>query len=270
MKRRKYAVRAKTKAATPGRTKLLRRDPFQLREPGQAARAKAPLIHVYGNRVVCETDKRGHGTPNGLSPLKIVLDASQGFVPLWAKGVTLNWRFRESSFTLFEDAGAAKEATRILLGEAVLAWGDAAPVKFAEQDDPWDFEIIIRNSDECDINGCVLASAFFPDGGRHELDIYPKMFEQDKKEQVETLIHEVGHIFGLRHFFANVSETSWPSEIFGTHKPFSIMNYGPESKLTDYDRADLKRLYETAWSGELTEVNGTEIRFVTPYSATKG
>jgi hypothetical protein len=100
--------------------------------------------------------------------------------------------------------------------------------------------------------------------------IYPKMFSQSRKEQVDTLIHEVGHIFGLRHFFANISETAWPSQVFGTHKPFSIMNYGHQSELTDDDKGDLKRLYQSAWSGELREINGTQIRLMKPFSATGG
>jgi len=60
----------------------------------------------------------------------------------------------------------------------------------------------------------------------------------------------------------------WRSEVFGTHKPFSIMNYGNKSKLTRYDKSDLKRLYQKAWSGELTEINGTPIRLVKPFSTT--
>jgi hypothetical protein len=83
---------------------------------------------------------------------------------------------------------------------------------------------------------------------------------------VNTLVHEIGHIFGLRHFFANVSETAWPSEVFGTHRPFPIMNYGSQSELTDDDKADLKRLYQTAWSGKLTEIDGTPIRSVKPFN----
>ena len=84
-------------------------------------------------------------------------------------------------------------------------------------------------------------------------------------KQLETLIHEIGHVFGLRHFFADVSETAWPSQVFGTHKPFSIMNYGSQSVLTLDDKADLKRLYQMAWKGELTQINGTPIRFVKPF-----
>jgi hypothetical protein len=165
----------------------------------------------------------------------------------------------------FENPAAAKAEIENLLGEALLAWGDAAPVKFARRNDAWDFEIVMRRADDCDINGCVLASAFFPDAGRHKLVIYPKMFEQSRQEQVETLIHEIGHVFGLRHFFANVSETAWPSQVFGTHKPFSIMNYGSQSVLTYEDKADLRRLYQMAWRGEITQINGTPIRLVKPF-----
>jgi len=83
---------------------------------------------------------------------------------------------------------------------------------------------------------------------------------------VETLIHEIGHIFGLRHFFANISEKEWPSEIFGTHSKFSIMNYGEHSMLTHDDRDDLRRLYELAWRGALTHINGTPIQLVRPFN----
>jgi len=82
---------------------------------------------------------------------------------------------------------------------------------------------------------------------------------------VDTFIHETGHVFGLRHFFANISENAWPSEIFGTHSKFSIMNYGNLSELTDTDKDDLRRLYQLARSGALTHINGTPIRLVKPF-----
>jgi hypothetical protein len=222
-------------------------------------------VHVFGKRIVCDTEPRGHTRPQGRSPLEIVVDASEGFIPLWAKDTTLRWRFRESSMRVFRNPTGAKTAIRRLLGEAILAWGDAAPIKFSERSDAWDFEVVMRRTDDCDGGGCVLASAFFPDAGRHNLVLYPQMFAQSRAEQVETLVHEIGHIFGLRHFFANVSETAFPSQIFGVHRPFSIMNYGNQSTLTADDRADLKKLYQLAWSGQLTHINGTPIRFVRPF-----
>jgi hypothetical protein len=224
-------------------------------------------VHVFGNGVVCDTDTRGFARPRGRSPLEIVLDASEGFIPLWAKDTTLRWRFREHSLKHFAKPAAARAEIRKLFGESLLAWGNATPVKFAERNDTWDFEIVVRPSDNCSNAGCVLASAFFPDGGRHKLVIYPKMFKQTRKEQIETFAHEIGHIFGLRHFFADVREQDWPVEIFGTHERFSIMNYGADSALTEADKADLKRLYQAVWKGELTEINGTPIKLVQPFHA---
>ena len=256
--------------ATRKRVQPERREktPFKLKpETSKAKRAKGTDadVHVFGNRVVCDTEPRGYETPRGRSPLEIVVDASEGFIPLWAKDTTLRWRFRERSMRFFTNPAAAKTAIRRLFGEALLAWGDAAPIKFAEKNDAWDFEIIMRRGDDCDASGCVLASAFFPDAGRHQVVLYPEMFNQSRQEQVETMVHEIGHIFGLRHFFANVSEKAFPSQIFGVHQAFSIMNYGNKSTLTADDKADLKRLYQFAWSGQLTQINGTPIKFVRPF-----
>jgi len=241
-------------------------DPFKQRDPEEAAREAESQVHVYGDGVVCDTDSRGYPTPHNRGPADLVVNASQGFIPLWEKDMTLRWRFQERSLSIYVNPEAAAAAIRQLFGEALLAWGDAAPVRFAQRDDAWDFEIVVKEDDECNPNGCKLARAFFPDAGRHELLIWPKMFTQIRKEQVDTFIHELGHTFGLRHFFANISQTALPSEVFGTHQAFSIMNYGSKSELTNVDRSDLDSLYQLAWSGQLADINGTPIRFVRPFS----
>ena len=242
-------------------------DPFRARDPEKAAAAAEPRLHVYGPRAVCDTESRGTPTPGGRSLLELVVDASQGFVPLWAQHTTLGWRFQERSLAFFDEPAAAEAALTRLLGRSVLEWGPAAPVRFSRDDDAWDFEIAVRDVDRCSVNGCVLASAFFPDAGRHELTVYPKLFAQSEQEQVETMVHELGHAFGLRHFFALVRETAWPAEVFGTHERFTIMNYGADSRLTDADRADLMHLYQEVWSGRITQVNGTPVRLVRPFTA---
>jgi hypothetical protein len=240
-------------------------DAFRPKNEENPFESAAQLTHSIGKKIICDTDSLGFASPENRSPLELVLDASEGFIPLWTKGVTLRWRFHEASMSTFQNPQAAKTGIRALLSEAILAWGDAAPIKFNELRDAWDFEIIVRDADRCNANGCVLASAFFPDGGRHQLVIYPQMFSQAREEQVETLVHELGHVFGLRHFFAKVQESQWPSEVFGEHKPFTIMNYGEESMLTDADKSDLKKLYRSVWRGELTEINGTPIKLVKPF-----
>lgn len=260
-------TRAKTTAKAPkaAASTAASKGPFKRLDGDEAARRQVPHVHVYGNHVKCITDTRGYATPDNQDRVRIVVDASEGYIPLWEPRRTLRWRFQAQSLALFEDPEAAKTEIRRLLGLALLAWGDAVPVKFAERKDAWDFEVSLRNAADCDVNGCTLASAFFPDAGRHELVIYPTMLEQSEQEQVETLVHELGHVFGLRHFFAQTHEGQWASEVYGRHRPFSIMNYGSQSVLTKADRADLKKLYQAVWSGQLAEINGTPIRLVRPH-----
>jgi len=241
---------------------------LRFRNKKRLEEAQDEFIHVYHGGARCETDTRGHATPGGRSPLSIVVDASDGFIPLWAKDVTLRWRFQEQSMLVFNDPDAAKDYIRDLLARAIALWDYATPVRFSENDDAWDFEIAMSPANNCNSAGaCTLARAFFPDAGQHDLMIYPRMFDQVFQEQVETLAHEIGHIFGLRHFFANISETAWPSAIVGEHKKFTIMNYGPDSVLTDADRKDLSDLYNAVWDGTVTDINGTPVHLFEPFSS---
>jgi hypothetical protein len=223
--------------------------------------------HVYKKHVICVTDSKGCANPDDKDQLELRLDATYGVIPLWEKGVTINWRFNKSFGSYFAKPEAAKAGIKQLLGKAILAWQDACPVKFHEDNDAWDFEIAMHQED-CDASGCVLASAFFPSPGQNTLYIYPTMFKQDEKEQLETIIHEIGHVFGLRHFFANL-ETGYRSVLFGTDNEISIMNYGDKSTLTSTDILDLKKLYNLVWSGQLTEINGTKIKLFTSYHMSK-
>lgn len=227
-------------------------------------------VHLISTNILCDTEGRGYATPEDRSPLEIVLDASEGFIPLWAPGVTLRWRFQERSLQMLDDPEGTRAAITDLLAAALLAWGPAVPVRFTHDPRNWDFEVVARSFDDCTPSGCVLASAFFPDGGRHQLVVYPRMFQQSRQEQIETIAHELGHTFGLRHFFAALHESAWPSEVFGVHQRFSIMNYGPDSLLTEDDRSDLANLYDLVWTGRLTAINGTPIRQVLPFTALGG
>ena len=58
---------------------------------------KDPTLHIYGSDVVCLTNRRGHATPENRSPAEIVVDATDGFIPLWGPNAVLRWRFNEHS-----------------------------------------------------------------------------------------------------------------------------------------------------------------------------
>lgn len=262
----------KTKATKRAKS-VSKKDIFKQRAiPNPLAPAEAQH-HVYKRKnskeVLCSTDSRGFATSKNRDPREIVVDASEGFIPLWEKDSILRWRFDPNAVNYFMYPSEALKMIRDYFAEAIYRWDYACPVKFSEKHDAWDFEITIQQ-DNCSVNGCTLARAFFPDGGRHQLVLFPKLFEETEKEIIETLIHELGHIFGLRHFFAELSESDYPSVKFGRQRPFTIMNYGKKSVLTKADKEDLKELYDKVWSGELTHINGTRIVTFYPYHTLGG
>lgn len=199
-----------------------------------------------------------------IKPTRIVVGLGTE-IPIWRPNVTLKWKF-DSSFNNYSNAENIKTYVRGILGEALAKWGDSSPVQFSETNGTVDFEISIQ-PDQCNAYGCTLASAFFPNSEQNTLILHPKMFQQSKFEQIETMIHELGHVFGLRHFFAQERESAWPSEVFGHHVPLSIMNYGQSSTLTEQDKIDLKKFYQLAWSGELSHLKGMPIMMYMPYTA---
>lgn len=236
---------------------------FALKSGEELRKSADETVHRFGRggHIICRTDSR----PRPKSPTRIVVDATEGFVPLWERNRVLRWKFDTASLAVFQHPEDIKTRVRATFERSVAAWGDAAPIRFVESADNADFRMVMHRKEDCDATGCTLASAFFPDSGRHKLNIYPTMFTQSAAEQDETLEHEIGHIFGLRHYFATTDEQQWPSEIFGKHSKFSIMNYGADSKLTASDRKDLKRLYQAAWNGDIHDVKGTPIHFVRPF-----
>ncbi|MEA3016340.1 MAG: hypothetical protein QOI38_1062 [Sphingomonadales bacterium] len=241
-----------------------RRDVFELRDDEDYLRAAEDEVHLYRGHV-CQTERRGRLR----SALELVVDATDGFIPLWQRDMTLRWRFQERALLRLRNPEAAKEQVRTAFEGALRAWDDAAPVRFAEAEHGWDFEVVVRNANQCDPLGCTLARAFFPGESQNDLAIFPLLLDESAEEQVETLAHEIGHIFGLRHFFALTDERSWPAVLFGAHEGYdrSIMNYGDACVLTDTDRNDLRQLYELAWSGRLTNINRTPIRLMRTFSS---
>ncbi|CAO3567828.1 unnamed protein product [Mortierella alpina] len=203
-----------------------------------------PDIHYMGKNRLCIT---GSSARKSL-PTEIVV------------GVQLRYRFNERTL---RESKRSKEVITKVLNEAIKRWGDSAPVSFVEDNDLWDFEIYVLNTSLCRGNNYVLAGAFFPGGGQQKLELYPTMFEALFEDQVSTLTHELGHVFGLRHWFAKSedADSGWTSQ------PFTIMNYGEKSMLTENDKKDLKLLYKLAWSGELKKINSTPIVLFKPYSA---
>lgn len=54
---------------------------------------------------------------------EIVVDASGGFIPLWAEGTTLRWRFQEQSLSFFEKRRGCKESNLEYFGRGDFSLG---------------------------------------------------------------------------------------------------------------------------------------------------
>ena len=50
-------------------------------------------VHQLKEGIICKTDYRARKR----SPLDLVLDATEGFIPLWAEDSVLRWRFNAAS-----------------------------------------------------------------------------------------------------------------------------------------------------------------------------
>ena len=256
-----------------GRQTVTDTDLLQPRDDGDYAELVHEEVHRFrGHR--CKTDTRGHAAPRAGGAFARIRvggvvgsTVNTGIIPLWQRNMILRYRFNGASMLRLRNPDRVMARVRELFAAAVELWGDWAPIRFAERSDAPDFEFVVNTVDDCDSTGCVLASAFFPDHGQHEFILNPEMFRQVEREQIDTMAHEIGHIFGLRHFFANVRETDAPAQLFGTDSRFTIMNYGDDSYMTPDDRRDLRTLYEEVWSGQRTDINRTPIRLMSPFSA---
>jgi hypothetical protein len=239
-------------------------DLLALKDDAQLLMETESQVHMIRPGFSCKTECRARSRAEIESSL--VIGATDGSINLWKENQILYWRFDEVSLRPFENSTKLKEIAQQTLFDAIGAWGDSSPVRFKENTDVYDFQVSIMTADLQQGNGLVAASSFFPgDGRKSKLRLYPTFFRSGDltdKERLETLIHELGHIFGLRHFFSAENDPLFSGGVFGANNKLTIMSYGANSELTSDDRKDLKNLYKAAWTGTLTNVNRTPVRLV--------
>lgn len=86
-------------------------------------------VHHYGKRRLCLTGGRAPDVDAPkVDPLVLVL-GTRGLIPLWDKGVILQYRFNERSL---QRSGRTKQEILKLFNKAISQWGDAVPVIFTE------------------------------------------------------------------------------------------------------------------------------------------
>jgi hypothetical protein len=97
----------------------------------------------------------------------------------------------------------------------------------------------------------VLAQAFFPHEVDQDVIVYSYAFEgQNKSILKEIFLHEIGHIFGLRHEFAIEGDNDGHeaegegAKLFMEKNEYSVMSYKFPPRLQDSDRTQTVEFYK--------------------------
>ncbi|KAK6359930.1 hypothetical protein TWF696_001056 [Orbilia brochopaga] len=143
-----------------------------------------------------------------------------GRISRYYAGVTISYYVGCDTFPTSEDAEYVAKCFK----DATQAW-DAIPVKFervSARDDAFFSVLFSKHAPD----GSTPAKAFFPNSPpeRRTVTVYSVAFAY-RDAMVNIFCHELGHVLGLRHEFAAVSELDRPSVLWGVVNPESVMNY---------------------------------------------
>ncbi|KAF2731455.1 hypothetical protein EJ04DRAFT_442969 [Polyplosphaeria fusca] len=114
----------------------------------------------------------------------------------------------------------------------------------------------------------TIASAFFPNEVK-EVRIYDKTLTEAKWREIlmNSLLHEIGHIIGLRHEFAltarkdNGDLRESPAQRFGSTNEHSVMSYDDVNIIQESDKKDVLDFYALP---NRTLLNGVDLFDYTP------
>ncbi|KAI1081568.1 hypothetical protein F5B20DRAFT_534436 [Whalleya microplaca] len=197
---------------------------------------KPSLLAINGAH--CETEAT-------LVPMALSLRVGKnGSIKRWAKGVVLKYNMDSGSFNCMKDYSIVKEA----LDEVAGTWNGlnlGVTFKAVDDDEPAIFQVVYRQYASGDND--TYAFSFFPGDlpRRRKLFVFAKSFEPDIVDSMANILcHEVGHILGLRHEFADKDEKGDWSVQFGPENPQSFMNYFEHPCMMNLQQLDIIWLWK--------------------------
>ena len=148
----------------------------------------------------------------------------------------------EYRYTALSFQQAADEWNALSFGVTISATTDQTKANF-----------LVRYYKPAEDEG-TLASAFFPNRVK-DVRVYDKtLVEPDwRKALKNSFLHEIKHIIGLRHEFANDPNPAEnnqpfedPAQRFGSVNPHSVMSYDDVNYINELDKRDVAAFYKLA------------------------
>lgn len=189
---------------------------------------------------------------------EIYLGINRGTLSLWESNSVINWTARFDGYPSFTQ----RDEAIVGFWRACNTWNRVMQdrVRFNYVGNLSDAAIELRYDDSG--REGLLASAFFPDTGNLDLNfvrVYESQFDPRYKARnpiYNTMLHEIGHVLGLRHEFAHDREGFAESILFGIKNPRSVMAYYPAQEIQDTDVEAVRRAYDELADGSELEGQG--------------
>ncbi len=189
---------------------------------------------------------------------EIYLGMDRGALHLWESGCVINWTARRDGWPNKNTAEQAIRATwnacetwnKVMEGRVTFKYvSNLSDAAFELRFDKWG-----RDG--------LLASAFFPNEYRRDLNflrVYRSSFDSRYTHLYRlynTMLHELGHILGLRHEFAHEKEKWAESILFGVKNEKSVMAYYPSQEIQETDVVFIRKAYDELKHGETVHAQG--------------
>ncbi|KAF2149797.1 hypothetical protein K461DRAFT_281014 [Myriangium duriaei CBS 260.36] len=212
-------------------------------------------LMIGNNGYSCKTQEATQAAAGNSGPDKIMLGWKHE-VPRWKKPTKLKWAVYYNGWGA--DGQAAYAANK--LNDAAKQWNAldlGVTFEWVDSIDDSTFALQYRKA-----AGSTLAEAFFPNEDMtNTVTVYQSAFDPRNIGSMDAIfLHELGHVLGLRHEFAQIEGDFVP---FGARNPKSVMSYNFPPAMQDSDKVDTQGFY--AFTG--TSIDTYNISDKTPYTA---
>ncbi|WZH45901.1 Matrix metallo ase-11 [Fusarium acuminatum] len=161
-------------------------------------------------------------------------------IPRWKTPTNLKWYLKADTFTSAERAEIAAAA----LNQAAEEWENidfGVTVHQTQNAQEANFNLVYRKNARN--KPAELGLGFFPHDADRDILIFTIALLPARRHLLKNVfLHELGHIFGLRHEFG-LKETIAAKQ-FMTKNPLSVMEYNEAPTIQETDREGIRAFYK--------------------------